>query len=133
MPIKTLKKMVDLMAQNKMNVMQWHLVDDASFPFESQLFPNLTRYGSFQPNSHVYTPSDVREIIEYARLRGLRIIPEFDSPGEIIPTPTLRIPCLNYLRFLKQDHTQSWGRGQPGLLTECYDDNGVLREDFGIN
>lgn len=81
-PIKTLKKMVDLMAQNKMNVMQWHMVDDASFSYESQRFPNLTRYGSFQPYSHVYTPADVREIIEYARLRGVRIIPEFDSPGE---------------------------------------------------
>ena len=34
---------------------------------------------------------------------------------------------------LNLDHTQSWGFGVPKLLTECYDDNGVLvmPEEFG--
>lgn len=35
--------------------------------------------------------------------------------------------------MFKSDHTQSWGRGVPRLLAECYDDNGalIIPEVFG--
>lgn len=77
-PLDVLKRNLDGMAAVKMNVFHWHLSDNQGFRVESKKFPTLQEMGS---DGLFYTQAEVRELIAYARDRGIRIVPEFDMPG----------------------------------------------------
>jgi hexosaminidase len=78
MPVEVVLRNLDAMAAVKLNVFHWHLADDQGFRVESRRFPKLQGLGS---DGHYYTQDEVRRVIEYARDRGIRVIPEFDMPG----------------------------------------------------
>ena len=77
------------MAQSKMNVFHFHIVDDQSFPYQSRTFPEMTDAGAYD-SAHVYSQGDIAELIEFARQRGIRVVVEFDSPGRRIMTDKLK-------------------------------------------
>ncbi|MGC2718539.1 MAG: family 20 glycosylhydrolase [Candidatus Acidiferrales bacterium] len=77
-PIDVLKRNIDGMEAVKLNVLHWHLSENQGFRVQSKTFPKLTEMGS---DGLFYTQAEVREIIEYARDRGIRVMPEFDMPG----------------------------------------------------
>jgi len=78
MPLDMIKRNLDGMASVKLNVLHWHLTDDQGFRIESKNFPKLHESGS---DGFYYTYEDVREIVDYAAARGIRVVPEFDVPG----------------------------------------------------
>ena len=80
LPLDTLLKFIDTMAMHKMNVFHWHIVDQESFPVRSERFPELAREGAFDILA-TYTKEDMKTVVEYARVRGVRVMPEFDIPG----------------------------------------------------
>ncbi|WP_280138049.1 beta-N-acetylhexosaminidase [Terriglobus roseus] len=80
-PIDVLKRNLDAMAAVKLNVFHWHLTEDQGFRIESKRFPRLTAEGS---DGLFYTQEQARELVQYARDRGIRIVPEFEMPGHSV-------------------------------------------------
>src|ERR1041385_5865189 len=80
MPVPLVKRNLDAMAAVKLNVFHWHLSEDQGFRVESKRYPRLHQMGS---DGLYYTQDQVREVIAYARERGIRVMPEFDMPGHI--------------------------------------------------
>jgi len=80
--VEMIKKTIDAMSQNKLNVFHWHLTDTHSFPFISKREPLLALYGAYSP-SQVYRPEDIIDIVHYATVRGVKVVPEFDAPAHV--------------------------------------------------
>ena len=88
--LPVIKRNLDAMEAVKLNVFHWRFADDAGFHIESKRFPLLQEKAS---GGFYYTQKEVKEIVAYARDRGIRVMPEFD------------MPC----------HTASWFRAYPEL------------------
>jgi hexosaminidase len=92
MPVEVVKRNLDAMAAVKLNVFHWHLSDNQGFRVESKLYPKLQQAGS---DGNYYTQSQIRQVVDYARDLGIRVVPEFDIPG----------------------HTTAWFPGYPELAS----------------
>ena len=77
-PMDVVKRTMDGMAAVKLNVLHLHLSEDQGFRVESRLYPKLHQLGS---DGHYFSQDEIREIVAYARDRGIRVVPEFDVPG----------------------------------------------------
>jgi hexosaminidase len=78
MPVDLIKRELDGMAAVKLNVLHWHLTEDQGFRVECRKYPKLHEMGS---DGLFYTQDQIRDVIAYARDRGIRVVPEFDMPG----------------------------------------------------
>ncbi|WP_298062559.1 family 20 glycosylhydrolase [uncultured Rikenella sp.] len=82
--VEELKKHIDLLSQYKINLFHWHLTDYPAWRIESRAFPQLNdpiyqRPGRDQ--GKFYTYGEIRDVIAYARKKGILVIPEIDMPG----------------------------------------------------
>lgn len=78
MPLPDLLRQLDAMEMVKLNVLHIHLSDGAAFRVESKVFPRLHTLGS---HGQYYTQEQVRQLVHEAADRGIRVVPEFDTPG----------------------------------------------------
>lgn len=105
-PIDVIKRNLDGMAAVKLNVFHWHLTEDQGFRIQSKLYPRLTEYGS---DGLFYTQDQAKEIVAYARARGIRVVPEFEMPG----------------------HSTAWLVAYPALASGTKPDG--IRRQFGVS
>lgn len=83
------KKYIDMMAMYKLNKLQFHFIDDSGWRLEIKKYPALTEVGAWAstgayPLGGYYTQEDIKEIIEYASVRGVEIIPEIEFPAHML-------------------------------------------------
>ena len=110
--LKELYNVVDLMAWYKMNDL--HLVINNNYIFhenylDAERNPFKESYAAFRLESKIkgadgtpltaqdlfYTKKEFREFIDYAKARGVNIVPEFDTPGHALSFTRVR-PDLIY-------------------------------------
>lgn len=99
LPKHDVLRFVDLAAAHRLNVLQLHLTDDQGWRVQIHRYPELTRTGAWRrestvgtwrtgakddrPHGGFYTQDDLREIVAYARDRGITVVPEIDVPGHV--------------------------------------------------
>ncbi|MBE2212859.1 MAG: beta-N-acetylhexosaminidase [Opitutaceae bacterium] len=91
-----IKKLLDLMALQKLNVFHWHLTEDQGWRIEIKKYPRLTSVGAWRAESPMrgdrrrgdrtryggfYTHEEIRDIVNYAAARFITIVPEVEMPG----------------------------------------------------
>lgn len=103
LPVKDVKKAIDLAANYKLNRFHWHLTDDQGWRLEIKKYPRLTNLGASRPNSAIgtwdqyyprhydgkehsgyYTQDEIRDIVQYAAERQITIVPEIEMPGHAL-------------------------------------------------
>lgn len=85
--VETVKKYIDLLSFYKMNVLHWHLTEDQGWRIEIDAYPKLTEKGAWRIEEDgsryggFYTKTEIRDIVVYAEMRGVTVIPEIELPG----------------------------------------------------
>jgi len=97
LPVSTILRTIDALSYSKFNTLHWHAVDAESFPICSKQYPLLCGKGAYGNGMANYTQQQISQIVSYGKARGIRVVPEFDTPG----------------------HAYSWGFGYPQLVVNC--------------
>ncbi|WP_299767170.1 family 20 glycosylhydrolase [uncultured Dokdonia sp.] len=83
--VQDVKRYIDLIASYKINKLHLHLTDDQGWRIEIKSWPKLTEIGGTSAvggdQGGFYTQAQYRDIVAYAKLHHITIIPEIDMPG----------------------------------------------------
>ncbi|KAK9874015.1 hypothetical protein WA026_002368 [Henosepilachna vigintioctopunctata] len=135
--VDVIKRTLNAMAASKLNTFHWHITDSHSFPYVSKSRPELSQYGAYSPNK-VYSQKDIEEITEFARVRGVRVMPEFDAPAHVGEgwQKTGYVVCLNaqpWSTFCVEPPCGQFDVTQDGLYDALEDIYGDMKDQFDVD
>lgn len=133
---------IDLLAYHKINSLRLHLTDDEAWRLEIKSYPELAEVGGFRGGDSpiwprygkwnekwggYYTQEDMREIIAYAAVRNIEIIPEIDLPGHSLCMATMHPEILcDYTRT----NSASYGYDTRSAFCASREENYALLADI---
>ncbi len=100
-PMDEFKAQILSVAKSKMNKIHIHISDGQGIPVEFESYPNLLFKGQYQKK---YTKDEIRELVAYASLFGIDVIPEIDVPGHASEI----VNAYPELRCVSKKRTSGW-------------------------
>mmetsp|Transcript_28681 Transcript_28681/g.69902 ORF Transcript_28681/g.69902 Transcript_28681/m.69902 type:complete len:566 (-) Transcript_28681:167-1864(-) len=81
--MRDLQECVEMAARAKFNVLHLRLTDDTGFLLENPLVSGCAdcKADQLEQNRQKYSDAELRQLVQYAFVRGVRIVPEVDLPG----------------------------------------------------
>ncbi|MDB5680890.1 MAG: beta-hexosaminidase [Sphingomonas bacterium] len=123
-PAAYIKQLIDRMAMDKLNVLHWHLTDDQGWRIPIDKYPRLIEIGAwrqpagaagFEPKTGqpvryggYYTKAEIRDIVAYAAVRHVTVVPEIEMPGHATAA-IAAYPQLGSSPTPPKKPTSSWG------------------------
>ena len=142
MDVEAIKEYIELLAYHKINNLRLHLTDDEAWRIDIESHPELAREGGFRGGDAkiwprygkwnerwggYYTKQDIAEIVEYARVRNITVIPEIDLPGHCLCIATLHPEILcNYT----SNTSAAFGYDTRSAFCPASEENYILIEDI---
>lgn len=85
----SLENLIRVMALFKFNALHLHLSDNQGWRFAMDKYPHLAKKGTYYENfpqlsGRYYTKSELCQLVDFAHLHGIEIVPEIDLPGHCI-------------------------------------------------
>ncbi|HEU0276297.1 MAG TPA: family 20 glycosylhydrolase [Rhodanobacteraceae bacterium] len=86
-PVAFVKQQIALASYYKLDVFHWHLTDDQGWRIQIKRYPKLTSVGAWRTDADgqryggFYTQKEIRDVVDYARQRGVMVVPEIEMPG----------------------------------------------------
>jgi hypothetical protein len=81
--VKWIYRMLDVLAVMQYNCLHFRLTDDQAWNVRLESQPDLAHPVGILGHGKVYTPGELREIVAYAKTKGITIWPEINVPVSI--------------------------------------------------